>query len=404
MDLFYSSIPNFCHCLTLEILVSLSSMFEFLRKEIVVLRKKNTKLKKELAEAESDKREIFNHASSVDHAFALSKIRNEQMSKTNMTLLDDNNKRRKELNKLKNELKTQQQAHERQLREMRSEFELALRYREMEVNRVEQDLHSSAAVHKREVQSVRDEAERKEEEHYSQISRLREEVSSTTCTLFLFVHFISCSFLLSTRCKNLESNQISKTQDTHQDYLSKLMDVLETTEESRRNMKAPSNDMVMIKKDEEIAELRDEVTRLRKTAGAESNGDVDGSKKEAIKSMKYIVKKNRENRKSKVQHLGDLTSQLEKSLASGDTSQMQQLVNSMKEAIRTSEKSNSKMDREMVNMIDNTASYYVAQDGVATADAALLQENQKLRRKLEKNKRERKDTVQVEMKEGEMEI
>ena len=163
-------------------------MFEFLRKEIVVLRKKNTKLKKELAEAESDKREIFNHASSVDHAFALSKIRNEQMSKTNMTLLDDNNKRRKELNKLKNELKTQQQAHERQLREMRSEFELALRHRELEVNRVEQDLHSSAALHKREVQSVRDEAERKEEEHYSQISRLREILARSFLKKRVFLH------------------------------------------------------------------------------------------------------------------------------------------------------------------------------------------------------------------------
>ena len=99
-------------------------MFEFLRKEIVVLRKKNTKLKKELSEAEYDKREIFNHASSVDHAYALSKIRNEQMAKTNESLLDDYTKRRKEVNKLKNELKTQQQAHERQLQEMRAEFEV----------------------------------------------------------------------------------------------------------------------------------------------------------------------------------------------------------------------------------------------------------------------------------------
>lgn len=105
-------------------LLSLFSMFEFLRKEIVVLRKKNTKLKKDLAEAESDKREIFNHASSVDHAFALSKIRSEQITKTNESLLEDNTKRRKEASKLKNELKTQQQAHERQLQEMRAEFEM----------------------------------------------------------------------------------------------------------------------------------------------------------------------------------------------------------------------------------------------------------------------------------------
>jgi len=49
----------------------------------------------------------------------------------------------------------------------------------------------------REVQVVRDEAQRKQEEHYSQISRLPEEVA--------------------------------KTQDSHPDYLSKLMGVLDTT-------------------------------------------------------------------------------------------------------------------------------------------------------------------------------
>ena len=46
------------------------------------------------------------------------------MAKTNESLLDDYTKRRKEVNKLKNELKTQQQAHERQLQEMRAEFEV----------------------------------------------------------------------------------------------------------------------------------------------------------------------------------------------------------------------------------------------------------------------------------------
>ena len=326
------------------------SMFEFLRKEIVVLRKKNTKLKKELAEAESDKREIFNHASSVDHAFALSKIRNEQMSKTNMSLLDDNNRRRKEVNKLKNELKTQQQAHEAQLNEMRSEFELALRHREMEVSTVSQNLHSTAAMHKREVELIRLEAERKQEEHYSQIARLRDEIKNT--------------------------------QDSHQVYLTKLMDVLETTQESRKTISTPSNERVLQSKDAEIAELRDEVARLCKETKESNNEDNETGKKEAIKSMKYIVKKNREQRKSRVKHISELTNRLEESLALGDSSQMQSHIDSLKEAIQTSEKSNSKMDREVVTMIDNTAMY--AQGAAGNADAALLAENEKLRRKLEK--------------------
>ena len=294
------------------LLEEVETMFDFLRKEIVVLRKKNTKLKKELAEAESDKREIFNHASSVDHAFALSKIRNEQMTKTNMALLDDNNKRRLDANKLKNELKTQQQAHEGQLQEMRTEFEMALRHRDMEMKSIQQNLHSSAAVHKREVQSVRDEAERKQEEHYAQISRLREEIKST--------------------------------QNTHQDYMSKLMDVLETTNESRKTISAPSADMIMQRKDDEIAELRDEIARLRQSTEGEENGEVaTRRKKEAAKSMKYIVKKNREGRKSRVQELGSLATQLEDCMATGDFARMQRTVLSLKEALRVGEKNNSKM-------------------------------------------------------------
>jgi chromosome segregation ATPase len=212
-------------------------MFEFLRKEIVVLRKKNTKLKKELAEAESDKREIFNHASSVDHALALSKIRNEQMTKTNMSLLDDNNRRRKEINKLKNELKTQQQAHEGQLKDMRSEFEGALQNREAEVSNVSRNLHSSVVLHKREVEMIRHEADKKQQDHYSQIARLRDEIKNT--------------------------------QDSHQSYLSKLMNVLETTQESRRTV---GDDRV---KDAEIEGLKAEVARLTLSLNQKDTGSAN---------------------------------------------------------------------------------------------------------------------------------
>lgn len=266
-----------------------------------------------------------------------------------MTLLDDNNKRRKEANNLKNELKTQQQAHEIQLGEMREEFDLAMRNREIELNTMQQTLHSSTSLHKRELQAVRDEAGRKQEEQHSQISRLREEIKNT--------------------------------QDSHQHYLSKLMGVLETTQESRRNLSAPSGDVILSRKDDEIAELRAEVARLTHQAGGNEEDVANG--KEATRAMKYIVKKNREHRKAHVQSLVKLTSRLEEKIASGDMSQAQQLLNSMKEAIHTGEKSNSKMDRETVNMIGNSALY--SQGGVANANAALVADNQRLRRQLEKS-------------------
>lgn len=369
------------------LLDEVETMFEFLRKEIVILRKKNTKLKKELAEAESDKREIFNHASSVDHAFALSKIRNEQMSKTNMSLLDDNNRRRKEVGKLKNELKTQQQAHESQLQDMRSEFEMALRHRETQVTNVSHDLRSSTVLHKREIEQIRQEASRQKDEHFSQISRLRDEIKNT--------------------------------QNSHDDYLSKLMNVLETTQESRNSMiAAPSRDRILDMKDAEIADLRDEITRLRQSSGGveDTNGHVNDNadRKEATKAMKYIVKKNREQRKARVHELGELTNRLEESLALGDLSQMQQLIVNMKSDIQTNEKSNSKMDREVVTMIDNTAIYSHGSD----IQQEVMLENQKLRRKLKqiskqackqcgyKREKKRGDEMDVleKVKEDEMEM
>jgi myosin-5 len=311
------------------LLDEVETMFEFLRKEIVVLRKKNMKLKKDLSAAESDKREIFKHSQNLDHSFAVAKIRNEQMSKTNNTLFEDNSKRRKEMIKLKNELKTQQQAHEAQLQEMRSEFETALRRRDLEVTSIAQHLQSSESAHKRELQQVRDEAERKQDEHFSQISRLREEVINT--------------------------------QNSHQDYLSKLMDVLETTQESRRAVSAISDDTHLLRrKDDEILMLKEQVAKLRHKSEASTNDVVDTSRSRSqnddIKSMKKVIKKNREGRKSRVQYLGDLANQLEASLALGDLSQVNQLLMSMKETVQKGEKESSKIDRAMVNMLDNAFS------------------------------------------------
>jgi hypothetical protein len=335
------------------LLEEVETMFEFLRKEIVVLRKKNTKVKKELAESESDKREIFNHASGVDHALALSKIRNDQMSKTNMTLLDDNNRRRKESNKLKIELKTQQEAHEAQLQDMRDEFDRALRYRELEMQSLQLNLQELTSQHEHELEMLRQDRERKQEEHYNQIARLHDEVKST--------------------------------QNTHEDYLTKLMNVLETT--GRPSVVAAPPIDVVREKDIEIAQLKKELARLRVTSTtAGSNGGVDDTgKQEAVKAMKYIVKKNREQRKQRVQNTEAIAKDFEESLSSGDMSRTRSLIQSLTEALHAGEKANSRMDREMVNMIENTTSYLPGNNSISPAtDNNLRAENERLRRKLAK--------------------
>jgi hypothetical protein len=337
------------------LLEEVETMFEFLRKEIVILRKKNTKLKKELAESESDKRELFNQASGVDHALALSKIRNDQMSKTNMTLLDDNNRRRKESTKLKNELKTQQEAHESQLEDMREEFDRALTYREEELQSLQLHLQSVTTQHEHEMEALRRDSEGKEEQHYTQFARLHDEVKST--------------------------------QNTHEDYLSKLMNVLETTQRSSVLVAAPPDNNVLRAKDEEIAQLKEELSCLRETPSATelSNGGADtAGKQNAIKAMKYIVKKNREQRKQRVQHVEAIAKDFEESLASGNMTKTHNIVKSLNEALQAGEKSNSRMDREMVNMIENTTSYLPATNSSNDDALSLAAENEKLRRKLAK--------------------
>jgi rubrerythrin len=281
----------------------------------------------------------------------LAKIRIEQMTKTNATLLEDNNRRRKDASKLKNELKMQQQSHGEQLNQMRADFDMALAHREMELKNIQATHHSTVALHKREVQMIREEAERKQEENYTEINRLRDE--------------------------------IKRTQDSHQDYLAKLMDVLETTQASRRVDSSAIDADVIHQKDSEIARLQEEVAMLRMNRGTANDDSVN--RQEAVKSMVYSVKKNRQQRKTHVHQFQTLTSQLEKSVASGDQSQMQNLLESLKKLIETSEKSNSKMDREMVNMIDFSSSYFApATSGANENLDDLVAENQKLRRKLEK--------------------
>ena len=66
--------------------------------------------------------------------------------------------------------------------------------------------------------------------------------------------------------------------------------------------------------------------------------------------------------------------------------QIHEQIERMQETIQTSEKSNSKMDREMVNMIDSSSTTWMhpQQQHDGANAAILLAENQKLRRKLEK--------------------
>jgi hypothetical protein len=101
------------------------------------------------------------------------------MTKTNATLLEDNNRRRKDASKLKSELKLQQQSHGEQLNQMKADFDIALAHRDLELKNLQTSCLSTIALHRREVQMIQEEAERKREEHSTEISRLRDEIKRT---------------------------------------------------------------------------------------------------------------------------------------------------------------------------------------------------------------------------------
>ena len=128
------------------------------------------------------------------------------------------------------------------------------------------------------------------------------------------------------------------SQDQHQDYLAKLMDVLETTQASRRmDSQAVDLEIMLRQKDAEIVRLNKEISMQRINRGTTdygNNKEID-NKEEARKSMVYTVKKNRQQRKSHVQQLEALTRQLEESITSGDQSQISSLVETLKHEIHS---------------------------------------------------------------------
>jgi hypothetical protein len=167
------------------------------------------------------------------------------------------------------------------------------------------------------------------------------------------------------------------------------MDVLETTQASRRIGSSHVDDELLREKDAEIARLNKEVAMLRTARGSnrqlQANEDEEKNKKDAAKSMIYSVKKNRQSRKAQVKQIQALTNEIEESAASGDHAKLQSIIVSLKDAIQAEEKSNSKMDRDMVNMIDFSTVYFTpSTTGTSENIDDLIAQNDKLHRKLAK--------------------
>jgi hypothetical protein len=218
-------------------------MFEYLRKEINVLRGQNADLKAELMEAENDKRDILAHAQGSEAAASSSRLQVAQLTKNVAELNKQILEHKHESSKLRKELKNAHSHTDEELKAAQVKYERAVKERDREVAALQLSIRHGRSTFDRDKKTLREEMADKEEAHTREILKLKDE--------------------------------LRRTQDSHHDYLAKLMDVLETTHIAREKETARISaelNAVKEEKDSEIRSLQHEVERLRSMQHLENGG------------------------------------------------------------------------------------------------------------------------------------
>ena len=367
-------------------------MFDYLRKEIYTLRGRNADLRTEIRELDLEKRELSNHAQSIEAALELCKLRVGQLTKTNSALIAEVMGHKQEISTLKKELKKRDHRHEQELINFRDEFDKHVGVREVELKKLKKDLKETRHSHWVETDSLRQEVERLQDEHLSEVLRLK--------------------------------NELRKTQDSHHDYLAKLMDVLETTHAARESETARITEelnSVRDEKDAEIEKLKREVHRLKKERQSEmSRSGHDLEKKSSqVRKMREELYRGTTGRAQRSRKFRELSEELDAGLQflqfaqSGDTSartilgrkssrkgaaiartdeevsKLKQSILKMEELYRSEESSHSNVDMETMKVIDEVSALSRKSESSTKAKEALRAaraENDALKRQLqEKN-------------------
>jgi myosin heavy subunit len=109
-----------------------NSMFEYLRKEIFMLRGKNDDLKGELIDAENDKRELLSHAESAEAASS-SRLRVSMLTKSNAALMSGVLEHKHEAAQQRKEIRTLSSIQEEHVASVKVDFESVLKERDSEI-------------------------------------------------------------------------------------------------------------------------------------------------------------------------------------------------------------------------------------------------------------------------------
>uniref|UniRef100_A0A7S1YKS9 Uncharacterized protein n=1 Tax=Grammatophora oceanica TaxID=210454 RepID=A0A7S1YKS9_9STRA len=323
-------------------------MFDYLRKEIFMLRGKNSDLKTELRDAETDKRELLSHAESAEAAASASRLRVAQLTKNNSTLMAEIMEQKHEVASLKKEVKASSDHKEEVVANIKTGHDLQLRQQEAEIKSLQAGMRETRTTAEYEKRLLKDELGKMEEEHTSEVMRLKDE--------------------------------LRRTQDSHHDYLAKLMDVLETTHSAREGeMNRISAELNAVKeeKDAQIMALQQEVESLhklsktdvsviQKQAAANKAAEVTGVRREVEKNQ--LVRGQRGQKFFEVvdkltaavasENLIDITSKRRArgkklSVVDEESQRMKKMIRFLSDLYALEESSQAKVDSDMLRMLDS---------------------------------------------------
>jgi hypothetical protein len=325
-------------------------MLDYLRNEIFSLRGANSELRAEVNEMGASKRELEFHAESTDMAASSSRLQVAQLTKANEQLQREVSEYRSEILVLRHEMKTFDACREEESRAIQSEYEEAIKNRDLAVIALQKSIEKSRRQFEREKEVLQHKIVELEEMHKADKLHLK--------------------------------NELKKTQDSHHEYLVKLMDVLDTTQMAREEDTARiSEELEAVKqeKDALIIKLQREVQTLRQSR----QGDIPTMQSNLRKkeSELSLIRQELENsegeREQRSQKFFEVALSLETLLGQGsrspserrrrsitggkkspqplseeDLMRMKQMVRYLGELYAVEESCQSKLDSDLISKLD----------------------------------------------------
>jgi hypothetical protein len=325
-------------------------MLDYLRNEIFSLRGANSELRAEVNEMGASKRELEFHAESTDMAASSSRLQVAQLTKANEQLQREVSEYKSEILVLRHEMKTFDACREEESRAIQSDYEEAIKNRDLAVIALQKSIEKSRRQFEREKEVLQHKIVELEEMHKADKLHLK--------------------------------NELKKTQDSHHEYLVKLMDVLDTTQMAREEDTARiSEELEAVKqeKDALIIKLQREVQTLRQSR----QGDIPTMQSNLRKkeSELSLIRQELENsegeREQRSQKFFEVALSLETLLGQGsrspserrrrsitggkkspqplseeDLMRMKQMVRYLGELYAVEESCQSKLDSDLISKLD----------------------------------------------------